>query len=78
MDTLEETLLELLFQLIGDVVFPVSQLLTVSVSVRLSCLYDVVGNGKEVHRALDEFLNFLSSFTQEVPARATDDANVPV
>ena len=78
MDTLEEPLLALLFQLIGDVVFPVSRLLTVSVSVRSSFLYDVVGNGKEVHRVLDEFLIFLSSFTQEVPARAIDDANVPI
>ena len=78
MDTLEEPLLALLFQLIGDVVFPVSRLLTESVSVRSSFLYDVVGNGKELHRVLDEFLIFLSSFTQEVPARATDDSNVPV
>ena len=78
MDTLKEPLLALLFQLIGDVVFPVSQFLTVSVSVRSSFLYDVVGKGKEVHRVLDEFLFFLSSFTQGVPARAIDDANVPV
>ena len=76
-DTLEELLLALL-QLVVDVVFPVSRLLTVSVSVRSSFLYDVVGNGKEVHRVLDEFLIFLSSFTQEVPARAIDNANVPV
>ena len=67
-----------LLQLVGDVVFPVSRLLTVSVSVRSSFLYDVVGNGKEVHRVLDEFLIFLSSFTQEVPARAVDDADVSV
>ena len=78
MDTLEASLLALLFQLVGDVVFLVSRLLTVSVSVRSSFLYNVVGNGKEVHRVLDEFLIFLSSFTQEVPARAVDNANVPV
>ena len=78
MDTLEEPLLALLLQLVGNIVFLVSRLLTVSVSVRSSFLYDVVRNGKEVHRVLDEFLIFLSSFTQEVPARATDDANVPV
>ena len=33
---------------------------------------------KEVNRVLDEFLILLSSFSQEVPARAVDDANVPV
>ena len=61
------SLLALRFQLVGDVVFFVSRLLTVSVSVRSSFIYDVVGNGKEVHRVLDEFLIFLSSFTQESP-----------
>ena len=70
MDTLEASLLALLFQLVGRIIFPVSRLLTVSVSVRSSFLYDVVRNGKEVHRVLDEFLIFLSSFPQEVPARA--------
>ena len=44
MDTLEELLLALLFQLVSDVVFLVSRLLTVSVSVRSSFLDDVVGN----------------------------------
>ena len=78
MDTLEAFLLALLFQMVGDVVFLVSWLLTVSVSVRSSFLYDAVGNGEEVHRVLDEFLIFLSSFVQEVPARAVDIANVPV
>ena len=46
MDTLEASLLALLFQLVGDVVFLVSRLLTVSVSVRSSFLYDVVRNGR--------------------------------
>ena len=78
MDTLEELLLALLLQLVGDVVFPVSRLLTVSVSVRSSFLDDEVGNGKEVHRVLDEFLVLLCSFSQEVSARAIDDADVPV
>ena len=78
MDTLEEPLLALLFQLIGDVIFPVSRLFTVSVSVTSSFLYDVVGNWKEVHGVLDQFLIFLSSFTQEVSVCAVDNANVPV
>ena len=78
MDTLEVPLLAFLLQLVGDLVFLVSRLLTVSVSVRSSFLYIVVRNGMEVHRVLGEFLIFLSSFSQEVPARAVDDANVPV
>ena len=67
MDTLEELLLALLLQLVGRIIFPVSRLLTVPMSVRSSFLDDVVGNRKEVHRVLDEFLIFSSSFTQECP-----------
>ena len=76
MDTLEVLFLALLLELVGDVVFLVSRLFTVSVSVWSSFLYVVVWNGKEVHRVLDEFLIFLRSVSQEVPARAVDDANV--
>ena len=75
MDALEE-LLALLLQLVGNVVFLVSWLLPVTVPVRSPFLYIVVRNGQEVHRVLDEFLILLSSFSQEVPARALDDANV--
>ena len=78
MDTLEEPLLALILELIGDVVFPVSWLLPVSVPVRSPFLYIVVRDRKEVHRVLDEFLILLCSFSQEVPARAVDYANVPV
>ena len=78
MDILEKLFLALLLQLIDRIIFPVSRLLTVSVSVRSSFLYDVVRNGKKIHRVLDEFLIFLSSFTQEVPARVIDNVNVPV
>ena len=45
MDTMEE-LLALLLQLVGRVIFPVSWLLTISMSVRSSFLDDVLGNGK--------------------------------
>ena len=78
MDPLEELLLALLLQLVGRIIFPVSRLLTISMPVWSSFLDDVLGNLKKVHRKLDEFLIFTSSFTQEVPARAIDDANVPV
>ena len=44
MDTLEELLLALLLQLVGNIIFPISRLLTISMSVRSSFLDDVVGN----------------------------------
>ena len=39
-------------------------------------LYVVIGNREEIHGVLDEFLVLLSSVSQEVPARAIDDADV--
>ena len=77
MDILEIPFLALFLQLVGDEVFLVSRLLPVTVSVESSFLYLVVRNRKEVHRVLHEFLIFLTSFSQEVAARAVDDANVP-
>ena len=44
MDSLEEPLLALLLQLVGNVIFPVSRLLTISMSVRSTFLHGVVGN----------------------------------
>ena len=70
MDPLEELLLALLLQLVGRIMFPVSRLLTISMSVRSSFLDDVLG--------IERRLIFSSSFMQQVPARATDDASVPV
>ena len=77
-DTLEVLLFALLLELMGDVVFLVSLLLPVTVPMRSPFLYIVVRNRKEVHRVLNEFLILLCSFSQEVPARAVDDADVPV
>ena len=62
----------------GDVVFSVPWLLPVTVPVGSPFLFLVVRNRKEIHRVLDEFLILLCSFSQEVPARAVDDADVPV
>ena len=76
-DTLIVLLFALLLEVMGDVVFSVSWLLPVTVPVRSPFLY-VVRNRKEVHLLLDEFLILLCSFSQEVPARAVDDADVPV
>ena len=63
MDTLEELLLSLLLQKVGDVVLLVSWLLPVAVPVRSPFLDVVVRNGKEVHRVLHEFLVLLTSFS---------------
>ena len=68
----------LLLELMGDVVFSVSWLLPVTGPVKSPFLYIVVKNREEVHRVLDEFLILLCSCSQEVPARAVDDADVPV
>ena len=62
----------------GDVVFSVPWLLPVTVPVGSPLLHIVVKNRMEVHRVLDEFLILLRSVSQEVPARAVDDADVPV
>ena len=74
---LGKTFLALLLQLVGRIIFLVSQPLTISMSVMSSCLDNVIRNGTEVHRALDEFL-IGPFFTLEVPAHAIDNANVPV
>ena len=76
-DTLEIFLFALLLEMMGDVVFFVSWLLPVTVPERSPFLYVVVRNRKEVHRVLDEFLILFCSFSQDVPARAVNDADVP-
>ena len=77
-DTLVVLLFALLHELMCDAVFFVSWLLPVTVPVRSPFLYIAVRNREEVHRVLDEFLVLLCFFSQEVPARAVDDADVPV
>ena len=78
MDTQVELLLAFLLERIRDEVLVIPRLLPVTVPVGSPFLYVVIGNRKEAHRILDEFLIFLCSFSQEVPARAADDADVPV
>ena len=77
-DTQVVPLFALLLERIGDVVLAVIWLLPVTVPVGSPFLYVVVRNREEIHCVLNEFLIFPSSFTQEVPARAVDDANVAV
>ena len=60
-DTQEE-LLALLLERIGDVVHSVPWLLPVTVPTGSPFLYIVVGNGKEIHRVLDDFLILLFLF----------------
>ena len=77
-DTQVELLFALLLKRIGDVVLAVPWLLPVTVPVGSPFLHVVVRNREEIHGALDKFIVFLCSFSQEVPARAVDDADVPV
>ena len=77
-DTQEFLLLAFLLERIRDVVLVIPWLLPVTVPVRSPFLYVVVRNRKEIHCVLNEFLVLLCSVSQEVPARAVDDADVPV
>ena len=77
-DTQVVLLFALLLERIGDVVLPVPWLLPVTVPMGSPFLYVVVGKRKEIHGVLNEFLITLRSFSQAVPARAVDDADVPV
>ena len=78
MDTQVELLFAFLLERIRDVVLVVPWLLPVTVPVGLPFLDVVVGNREEVHGVLDKFIFLLCSVLQEVPARAVDDADVPV
>ena len=70
--------LTLLLELISSVVFSSTFFLPVPVTVR-SALPDVkVRDREEIENGLDVFLVFCGIISQEVPARAVDDASVPV
>ena len=77
-DTQEVPLLALLLERICDVVLVVPWLLPVTVPVGSPFLDVVIGNREEIHGVLDKSLVLLRSVSQGVPARAVDDANVPV
>ena len=77
-DTQVELLFALLLERIGDVVLAVPWLLPVTVPVGSPFLYVIIGNRKEVKSVLEVSLVLLCSVSQEVPARAVDDADVPV
>ena len=77
-DTQVELLLAFLLERIRDVIFVVPWLLPVTVPVGSPFLYVVIRNREEILGVLDKFLVLLRSVSQEVPARAVDDADVPV
>ena len=77
-DAQENSLLAFLLERIRDEVLVIPWLLPVTVPVGSPFLYVVIRNREEIHSVLDKFLVLLCSVLQEVPARAVDDADVPV
>ena len=77
-DTQVDLLVAFLLDRIRDVVLSVPWLFPVTVPVESPFLYVVVGNREEIHGVLDKFLVLLCPVSQEVPARAIDDADIPV
>ena len=77
-DTQEVLLLAFLLERIRDEILVILWLLPVTVPVGSPFLYVVVGNRKEVKSVINEFIVLLHSSSQEVSARAVDDADVPV
>ena len=77
-NTQEISLLAFLLERIHDEVLVIPFFLPVAVPMGSSFPDVVTGNRKEVKSVLDESLVFIRSISQEVPARAVDDADVPV
>ena len=77
-DTQVELFLAFLLERIRGEVLVIPRLLPVTVPVGSPFLDVVIKNREEIHGVLDKFLVLLSSVSQEVPARAVDDADVPV
>ena len=78
MNAQEFSLLAFLLELIRDEVLVIPFFLPVAVTVGSTFPDVVVGNRKEVKSELDVLLVLFRSISQEVPARAVDDADVPV
>ena len=78
MDSLELFLFAFLLQLFSRKISFVSRLFTISISIGSSLLDNILRDWKEVHRLIDEFLIGHSFFMQKMPARATDNADIPV
>ena len=78
MNTQEFSFLAFLLEMIRDEVLVIPRLLPVTVAVGSPFLDVVVGNRKEVKSELEVFLVLFRSISQEVSARAVDDADVPI
>ena len=76
-NTQEISLLAFFLERIRDEVLVIPWLLPVTVPVGSPFLDVVIGNREEIHGVLDKFLVLLRSVSQEVTARAIDDADVP-
>ena len=77
-DVQVELIFALLLERIGDAVLAVSWLLPVTVPVGSPFLHVLIRNREEIHGVLNKVLVLLCSVSQEVPACAVDDADVPV
>ena len=77
-NTQEISLLTFLLERIRDEVLVIPWLLPVTVPVGSPFLDAATRNREEIESVLDKFLVLLLSISQEVPARAVDDADVPI
>ena len=77
-NTQEEPLLAFLLERVRGEVLVIPWLLPVAVPGESPFLDVVIGNREEIQGVLDKFIVLLRSVSQEVPARAVDDADVPV
>ena len=77
MNTQEISLLAFLLERIRDEVLVIPFFLPVTVAVGSPFLDVIIGNRKEVKSELEVPLVLCRSISQEVPARAVDDADVP-
>ena len=78
MNTQEISLLAFLLERVRGEVLVIPWLSSRNGPVGSLLLDVVVGNGEEIESVLDKFLVLLRSVSQEVPARAVDDADVPL
>ena len=78
MDFLELFLFAFLLQLVSQMIFFVSWLFPISVAMRSSLLDEILWERQKVHRTSNEFSIDHCFFLQEMPARAIDNADIPV
>ena len=78
MNAQEMSRLAFLLELIRDEVLVIPRLLPVAVPVGSPFLDVVIGNREEVKSELEVLTVLFRIISQEVPARAVDDADVPV